>query len=168
MGSGKRPTFFVYFRMKAMEEIVGRVKALIDGYLEQNGIELAEITYKRREGGMTLRVLADTERGITVAECEALNNYLSDCLDKENVIGEHYLLEVSSPGLDRPIKTDRDFERVMGKFLEVSTYQHIDEKKHHEGKLIGMDKEKIVLEADGVSTVITRAAIAMARLKIEI
>ena len=151
-----------------MEDVVGRVKVLIDGYLEQNGIELVEITYKRREGGMTLRILVDTAEGVTIAECEALNNYLSDCLDRDNVLGEHYLLEVSSPGLDRPIKTDRDFERAMGKALEVSTYQHVDDRKHHDGKLIGMDKDKIVLEADGTSTVIPRAAIAMARLKIEI
>ena len=151
-----------------MEDIVGRVKVLIGGYLEENGIELVEITYKRREGGMTLRILADTAEGITVAECEALNSYLSDCLDKDSVIGEHYLLEVSSPGLDRPIKTDRDFERAMGRALEVSTYQPVDDRKHHDGKLIGMDKDKIVLESGGISTVIPRMVIAMARLRIDI
>jgi ribosome maturation factor RimP len=149
-------------------DIVERVKALINGYLEENGIELVEITYKRREGGMTLRLLVDTAAGISIAECEALNNYLSGLLDKENIIDEHYLLEVASPGLDRPIKTDRDFERSVDKVLEVSTYQRVDDRKHHIGKLIGMDKEKIVLEAEGISTVILRSAIAMARLKIEI
>lgn len=151
-----------------MEEITERVKALIDGYLEQNGIELVEITYKRREGGMTLRLLADTPGGITIAECEALNNYLGEELDKNNVIEDRYLLEVASPGLDRPVKTDRDFERVMGRRIEVSAYQQVDGSKHHTGKLVGMDKENIVIETDGVSAVIPRAAIAMARLKIEL
>lgn len=158
------PLFLFIFNM----DIEERVNALIDGYLEQNGIELVEITYKRREGGMTLRLLVDTPAGITVAECEALNNFLSEILDKEGVIGEYYLLEVSSPGLDRPLKTDTDFERVMGKWLEVGTYEAVDAKKTHEGKLIGMDNEKIVLESGGVSTVIPRKIISMARLKIEI
>jgi ribosome maturation factor RimP len=149
-------------------EITDSVKALTGEYLEKNGIELVEIEYKRREGGMTLRILADTAGGITVDECEALNNFISEELDRHNIIEDHYLLEVSSPGLDRPIKTDRDFERAMGKALEVSTYQHVDGKKHHAGILMGINREEVVLEADGISVVIPRTAIAMARLKIEV
>ena len=66
-------------------EIVDRVKELLAPYLEEKGIELVEMTYRREQGGMTLRVLAYTPQGITIAECEALNNYLSELLDKENV-----------------------------------------------------------------------------------
>lgn len=148
-------------------EIVDRVNALIQGYLEENNIELVDITYKRGQGGMVLRLIVDTPEGIRISECEKLNNCLSELLDRENVIEEHYLLEVSSPGLDRPIKTDRDFERVMGKEIQANTFEKIDFKKTHSGKLIGMDKEKIVIEANGTSTVIPRNKIAVARLKIE-
>ena len=149
-------------------DVIDSVKSLIAQYLEENGIELVEITYRRGQGGMVLRLLADTPAGITIAECEALNNYLSEALDKENIIDERHILEVASPGLDRPIVTDRDFERSMGKALEARTYEPIDEKKAHEGKLIGMDKENIVLESGGISAVIPRQKIARARLKIEI
>jgi ribosome maturation factor RimP len=149
-------------------EVTERVKALVRGYLDDNGIELVDIVYRREQGGMVLRLLADTPQGITIDECEALNNYLSETLDKEDVIQEHYTIEVSSPGLDRQLKTDRDFERIIGKDIEVTTYEKIDEKKAHTGRLIGMDKEKIVIESDGVSTVIPRRSIAVARLKIEI
>jgi len=149
-------------------EIIDRVKELIAKYLDDNGIELVDIIYRREQGGMTLRLLVDTPQGIGIAECEALNNYLSELLDKENVIEEHHLLEVSSPGLDRPITTDRDFERVMGKYLDITTYEPIDGRRAHEGKLAGMDGEDIVIESDGVSTVIPKAKIARARRKVEI
>ena len=148
-------------------EVVDRVNSLIAGYLDENGIELVDITYKREQGGITLRLLADTKDGITIAECEKLNNYLSYMLDKENVIDERFILEVASPGLDRSIITDRDFERSMGKALEMSTYEPIDAKRTHVGNLIGMDKEKVVIESDGISTVIPRAKIARAKLKVE-
>ena len=148
-------------------DIVERVKELIAPYFEDSGVELVEITYRREQGGMTLKLLVDTPEGIKIAECESLNNYLNELLDKEEVIGEHYLLEVSSPGLDRPIKTDRDFERALGKTLEVTTYVPVDGRKSHEGKFVGIDKDAIVIESSGASTVIPKASIALARLKIE-
>jgi len=148
-------------------EIIERVKGMIGPYLTENGIELIEITYRREQNGMTLRLLVDTPEGISVDECESVNKYLSELFDKEDFIDGHYLIEISSPGLDRPIKTGRDFERSIGKALEVTTFGPIDGRKTHEGCLVGMDEEKIVLEEGGVSTAIPRGKIAMARLKIE-
>jgi len=148
-------------------EILERVKALAQGYLDQNSMELVDITYRREQGGMTLRLLVDTPLGVTIDECEALNNYLSEVLDKEEVIGEHYVLEVGSPGLDRHLKTDRDFKRSMDKALCVTTYQAVDSRKTHEGRLVGMDEENIVIENNGISTVIPRSLVAVARIKID-
>jgi len=148
-------------------ELIERVNDLITNYLQQNKIELVEITYRREGQGMVLRLLIDTPSGITIKECEDLNNFLSEMLDSENVIEERYILEVSSPGLDRPIKTDRDFKRSMGRELYITTYEPIDARKTHQGKLIGMDKENIVMESNGVSTVIPRYKIARAVLKLE-
>ena len=148
-------------------EVVDRVKLLIEGYLEDNGIELVDIIYRREQGGMVLRLLADTPEGITIAECEALNNYLSELIDKEEVIAEHFLLEVASPGLDRPLGSDRDFARVMGKELELRMYEPIGGKREHQGKLMGIDKDNIVIEANGISTVVPRLKIAKAVLKLE-
>jgi len=153
--------------MDMHEDIVERVKELVGPYLDTSGVELVEITYRREQLGMTLRLLVDTPEGIKIDECESLSNYLSGILDKEEVIGEHYILEVSSPGLDRPIKSDRDFERSLGKDLEVTTYVPIDGRKTHEGRFIGMDKDGIVIESAGVSTVIPRKSIALARLSIK-
>lgn len=149
-------------------EVTEQVKTLIASYLGENGIDLVEITYKREQGGMTLRLLVDTHQGITINECEKLNNYLSELLDKDDIVGEHYLLEVASPGLDRPITTDKDFERAFGKELYIATYERVDAKKEHEGKLVGMDKEFVVIESRGVSTVIPKKKIARAKRRIEL
>jgi ribosome maturation factor RimP len=148
-------------------EIVDRVRQIAQGYADQRDIEIIDIIYRREQPGMVLRIVADTTAGITIAECEGISKFLSEELDKEDVIQDHYTLEVSSPGLDRPIKTDRDFQRAMGKLIEVMTYEPIDGKKARDGSLIGMDKETIVVESDGISTVIPRNKIALARLKLE-
>ncbi len=150
-----------------MDNVIEKIKELSASYMEAAGIELVDITYKREQGGMVLRLLVDTAAGISIDECEKLNSYLGELLDKENVMEDRYTLEVSSPGLDRPMVTDRDFERSMGRELEMTTYEPIDSRKTHEGRLIGMDKENIVIEAGGVSTVIPRNKIARARLKLE-
>ncbi len=148
-------------------EIIERVKELAANYLEKNGIELIDVIYRREQGGMTLRLLVDTPQGISIAGCEALNTYLGELLDKENVIEDHYLLEISSPGLDRPLVSDKDFERVVGENVYVSTYEPIGSRREHEGKLIGINKDDIVVVSNGMSTVIPRQKIAKAKLKIE-
>lgn len=148
-------------------EVIEQVRQVLDGYLKGRDIEIMDIIYRREQGGMVLRILIDKPEGVTINECEELNNFLSGELDKEDVMQDRYTLEVSSPGLDRPIKTDRDFERAMGKILEITTYEVIDGKKAHEGRLIGMDKENVVIESNGISTVIPRNKIVLARLKIE-
>lgn len=148
-------------------EITDRVKEVSRDYIAEHGLEIIDIIFRREQQGMVLRVIADKPEGITIDECEEFNNFLSETLDKEDVVQDHYILEVSSPGLDRPMKTDRDFERSMGKVIEVTTFIPIDDRKTHEGKLIGMDKDNIVVESGGMSTVIPKDKIALARLKIE-
>lgn len=148
-------------------EVIGRIKEIAEDYIEERGIEIVDITFRRESPGLVLRILADKPGGITVSECEGLNKFLSEALDKEDIIQDRYILEVSSPGLDRPIKTDKDFSRSMGKTLEITAFEAIDGRKMHEGVLMGMDKDSIVIESDGVSTVIPKAKIALARLRLE-
>lgn len=148
-------------------DIVSRVTEMIMPFLNENGIELVEMTYRREQLGMTLRLLVDTPGGVLIEECESVNGCLSDLLDKNDIIGDHYVIEVCSPGLDRPIKTDKDFARSIGKDLTVTTFGPVDGSRNHEGSLIGMDAANIVLESDGLSIVIPRDKIALAKLKIE-
>ena len=147
--------------------ITDRVNELIAKYLEERNIEVVDIFYRREHQGMVLRLLVDTPSGITINECEGLNNFLSETLDNEGVIQDRYILEVSSPGLDRPITSDKDFERSVGKRLDITTYELIDERRTHQGFLIGMDKDNVVIESNGISTLVPRGKIAKAVLKIE-
>lgn len=148
-------------------EITDRVKEIAEVYLKDNGIELIDIVFRREGSALVLRIVVDTPKGITVSECTGFNKFLSEVLDREDVIQDRYTLEVTSPGLDRPIKTDRDFERSIGKKLELTTFEAVDGRKTHEGLLVGMDKDNVVIERQGTSTVISRDKIALARLKIE-
>ena len=143
------------------------VKGLIQEYLEQNGIEIVEIINRREQGSLVLRLLIDKPEGVVIKDCEKVNKYLSKVLDEENVFEGHYLIEVCSPGLDRPIRSDRDFERSLNKDITVTTYVPVDGTKTHEGSLVGLSKDEVVLESNGISTVIPRSKIAMARLKID-
>ena len=120
-------------------EIIERVKDIVKDYIMQHNIEIVDITFRREGQGLVLRILADKPQGIRVSECEEFNKFLSEALDKEDVIQDRHILEISSPGLDRPIKTDRDFERAMGRNLEITTYEMIDGRKTHEGSFLGME-----------------------------
>ena len=148
-------------------EILERVNELIADYLSEHGIELLDMSYRREAQGMVLRLLVDTQEGIRLSECGALNNFLSERLDSENLIDTRYIIEVSSPGLDRPLKTDRDFQRVIGRDLEIDTHEPVAAKNHIVGTLVRLDAVSVEVESSGARTVIPREKIARARQKID-
>jgi len=147
-----------------MNQIVGKIKDLIGNILQAKEIELVEIIYRRGQGGMNLRLLIDKEGGITLGECALLNEEIGKILDQEDVMPEKYILEVSSPGLDRPLKTKRDFEKSIGKRIHVHTYEPVNDKRDHEGLVKSVDDEKVTVD----SIEIRLDKIAKAKLKIEI
>lgn len=115
------------------------------GLLEERQVELVDIMYRRETGGRVLRLVVDKEGGITLDECAYLNKKLGEALDREEVMPERYFLEVSSPGLDRPLRTKRDFEKAVGKTVRIHTYEPIDNKKDHEGIVESVDEDKVRL-----------------------
>ena len=145
-------------------ETVDRIKDAISNLLSDKAIELIEIKYRRESGGMVLRLLVDKEDGITLDECTSLNNEIGGILDEKNVIEDKYTLEVASPGLDRPLKTRRDFERVMGKRVYLHTYEPVNDKRDYEGIVISVDDEKVTV--DNVDIRLDK--ISKAKLKIEV
>lgn len=155
-----------HFFMRSMEHsIIDKVKELISNLLREKAIELVEITYRREHGVMVLKLIVDKEGGITLDECACLNEEMGILLDQGNLIGEKYLLEISSPGLDRPLKTRRDFERVMGKKIHVHTYEPIEGKTRDcEGVVNDVDDEKVAVGNMNIRL----DKISKAKLKIEI
>lgn len=96
-----------------------KIRELILPILDREGVELIDMIYRREGRRMALRILADTPLGITISECAELNRKIGEELDGSDIDLENYILEVSSPGLDRLLVTKRDFERKLGKELNV-------------------------------------------------
>ena len=131
--------------------------------IEENGFELVDVEYVKEGSEYYLRAYIDKPGGINVLDCELVSRALSEKLDAKDYIEGSYILEVSSPGLLRPIKKDKDFERNLNKEVEINLYKPIDKEKHYRGILKEYNEEKIVLEIDSEDKEFIRADIALIR-----
>ena len=110
----------------------------------------------------------DKPGGINIDDCELISRALSDKLDEKDFIEDAYILEVSSPGLGRPLKKDKDFTRNMGEMVEIKLFRQINKQKEYEGILKAFDKETVTIEADdGEDIVFERSDIALIRLALD-
>ena len=142
-----------------------RTEELLLPILEELGFELVDVEYVKEGGNMYLRAYIDKEGGITVDDCEAVSRRMSDILDIEDYIEESYIFEVSSPGLGRPLKKEKDYIRSMGKELEIRTYRAINREKEFYGILKAYDADTVTIETeDGMELVFAREDIALIRL----
>lgn len=111
----------------------------------------------------------DKPEGITLDECARLNQEIGQILDRENVIQESYLLEVSSPGLDRPLLSTRDFQRNIGRPIRVILHQPLNEQNVWEGLVQGVDEQKVFIQTgEGRKMSVTRKNISRANLELKI
>jgi len=150
---------------KKIEEIV---KELALPIVEKNSFELVDVEFVKEGPNWYLRVYIDKDGGIGIDDCQIVSEELSDKLDEVDPIKQSYFLEVSSPGLDRPLKTERDFERNKGKKVELKLYKPIEGKKLFEGELIGLIDNKIVIKKNDIETLeFDREAVASVKKVIE-
>lgn len=151
--------------MSKRETYEQRTEELIAPIIAQNQFELVDVEYVKEGGTWYLRAYIDKPGGITVDDCEVVSRALSDLLDKNDFIEDAYVLEVSSPGLGRPLKKEKDFARSIGEEVEVRTFRAISHQKEFTGILQSYDKEKIILEMEDQEPMeIPRADIALIRL----
>ena len=120
--------------------------------------------YVKEGGTWYLRAYIDKPGGITVDDCEIVNRALGDLLDREDFIEDSYILEVSSPGLGRPLKKEKDFVRSQGKEVEIRTYRMVERQKEFRGILKAWDKETVTIETEEGEQVFSRDNIALIRL----
>lgn len=133
--------------------------------LEESQFELVDVEYVKEAGNWYLRVYIDKEGGITVDDCELVSRRLGDWLDEKDFIEDSYILEVSSPGLGRPLKKDKDFERSIGKDVEIRLYKLMNKQKDYTGALKAYDKETVTISGeDGSELLFRRQEIALIRL----
>ncbi len=138
------------------KELIAQMEAMAAPFIEQFGLELVEVEYVCECGQWYLRFYIDKNQpgGVTVEDCSDLSQELSKKLDETDPIEEAYILEVSSPGLGRPLKTERDFQKYKNEIVEVHLYKAIDKQKMFEGKLLGqLEGDTIAIEDDNGKTV---------------
>ena len=151
--------------MARREKYESRVEKFLTPIMEENNYELVDVEYVKEAGTWYLRAYIDKEGGFTVDDCEMVSRRLSDWLDKEDFIDDSYILEVSSPGLGRPLKKEKDFKRSMGKELEIRTYRAIERNREFYGILTAYDDNSVtILEEDGTERVFQKSDIALIRL----
>jgi ribosome maturation factor RimP len=133
--------------------------------MEKYNFELVDVEYVKEAGSWYLRAYVDKEGGITVDDCEVVSRLLSDWLDQEDFIEDSYIMEVSSPGLGRPLKKDKDFARSLGEEVEIRLYKARDKQKDFTGLLKAYDADTVTIETEeGTEETFARAEIALIRL----
>lgn len=125
-----------------------RAAELLEPILADMDFELVDVEYVKEAGTWYLRSYIDKPGGITVDDCEAVSRQFSDRLDQEDFIEDSYIMEVSSPGLDRPLKKDKDFERNLGREVEIRTYRPIEKEKEFYGILCAYDDNSVTIERE--------------------
>ena len=133
--------------------------------VEEHGFELVDVEYVKEGGTWYLRAYIDKPGGINVDDCEVVSRRLSDILDEKDYIEEAYILEVSSPGLGRPLKKEKDFKRSLGEEVDVRTYRMIEKQKEFTGLLKDYDDATVTIEMeDGTLKTFEKSDIALIRL----
>ena len=137
------------FRKMAKKTVKDAARVLLEDFLKERSLELFHIEFVKEGRDRYLRVFIDKPEDsgeyVSIEDCETVSRYLSDRLDEEDLIEENYFLEVSSPGLDRPLLKEADYDRFAGRQVDVSLYRALNGKKQISGELIGLK--------DGVVTV---------------
>ena len=151
--------------MSKRESYEQRTEAILLPILEKHGFSLWDVEYVKEGGNWYLRAYIDKEGGIAVDDCEVISRILSDWLDKTDFIEDSYILEVSSPGLGRPLKKEKDFARSIGKEVDIRLYRARDKQKDFTGILTEYDKDSVTIETeDETRLTFERADIALIRL----
>ena len=148
--------------------VVERVTAAARPLAEAEGLELVGVEYLREPGGWVVRVYLDKPGGITLDDCQRVSQQLGDLLDVEDPTDHAYTLEVSSPGLDRPLVSEADFARFAGRTVRLQTEAPVEGQRRFRGRLLGIAGGAVQLELEGARRVeIPHAAIQRARLVVE-
>ena len=156
------------------EPIAEQVRRVVEPVLEADGYELVEVEWQREGGSWVLRLYVDKPGGVTIDDCQAASRTVEPILDVEEVIEPSYALEVSSPGVNRPLRKPADFERFAGQKVHVKTYGPVETapaapgagpRKNWTGTLRGFREGMVEVEVDGTLHRIPHEKIAKANLE---
>jgi ribosome maturation factor RimP len=149
--------------------ILLRVETILGPLLDAEGFSLVDVEYKRERGGWILRVFIDKEGGVTLDDCARVSREFGQLLDVEDIIPTSYQLEVSSPGLDRPLKKEEDFVKYSGRKVRIKTKEQVSGRRNFKGALLGCTEGKVMVKVEGSGVfMIPFSAILKANLEIEL
>ncbi len=156
------------YSVSKREEYEQKTEELLEPIVSALGFELVDVEYVKEGGTWYLRAYIDKPGGITVDDCEAVSRQFSDILDEKDYIPDSYVFEVSSPGLGRPLKKEKDFKRSLGEEVEIRTYRVIDRQKEFTGILKAYDENTVTIAyEDDTEQTFERADIGLIRLALD-
>lgn len=139
---GSLPPTYLY---QAMQDLKQRIQQRLEPLLEETGLELVEAQLAGMGGNSIVRIYVDRAGGVSIDQCARLSEKISDLLDAEDLIPHRYTLEVSSPGLDRPLKTKADFQRKKGEKVRLFLKDKTDRRNQVSGTISSVIEEELVL-----------------------
>ncbi len=148
-------------------EMIDRVRAIILPIVLNEGMEVVDIEYRRESGGWVLRVILDKEGGVTLDDCTRVSQEAGRSLDVEDIIPTSYTLEVSSPGLTRPLKTERDFVKHLHRLVKVKTVDPIENRRQFKGRLMSVSENSVEIQVEGRIFQIPFSNVAKANLEVD-
>ncbi len=122
------------------------IRAAAERVAASYGLELFDVQFRRESHGWILRVVLDSLEGVQIRDCQRVSGDLSAILDVEDVVDHHYTLEVTSPGLDRPLRHEADYRRFTGRLAKIVVSEPVDGQSHFEGRLKGVEDGRVVIE----------------------
>lgn len=149
------------------ESVAVMVQKLIEEELNQRNIELVEVQYHKEQSGQMLRIFVDTEAGLSIETCTQATKLIKKHLDEDDKI-YYDQLEVSSPGIDRVLKKESDFQKFCGERIQIKTYKPIEGEKNFVGKLIACDTNLLTVEVADQTLQIPREMLSIVRLNPEL
>lgn len=151
--------------MGRSESYEAKTEQLIQPLIDANNFELVDVEFVKEGSDWYLRVYIDKDGGITVDDCELISRAFNEILDREDYISEQYIFEVSSPGLMRPLKKEKDYKRSVGKLIDIKLYKPVDKCKEFTGVLDSYDKDTVTIKMDDdTQKKFDRSNLAMIRL----
>ena len=147
--------------------LLQEVRQAVEPILESQGFELVDLEYQRESQGWVLRIYLDREGGVNLDDCTAVSHEVGAVLEVKDLIPSAYILEVSSPGLTRPLKKPEDFNRFRNQMVKIKLNEPLDGRRNFKGTLLGLEGDRVRVEAEQRVYELPLQRIAKANLEID-
>lgn len=149
------------------ENLLQEVRQVVEPILESQGLELVDLEYQRESRGWVLRIYLDREGGVSLDDCAGVSHEVGAVLEVKDLIPSAYILEVSSPGLTRPLKKPEDFNKFRNQMVKIKLYEPLDGRKNFKGTLLGLEGDRVRVEVEQQVYELPLQRIAKANLEID-